>query len=140
MRLSSRLPDPLEGEPVTLADHLVRCRKRRGLLQREAAALMGVCAESVSQWENGVMPADRLWPRVVAFLGYDPTPPAQTPGERLRAARRRRGLSIKALARAMLCDEETAAKWETRQASPGGEHSDALDRVLGWGWRAATSD
>ena len=137
LRLSSCLPDPAQAEPVTLADHLVRCRKLRGLLQREAAALMGVCAESVSQWEAGIAPADRLWPRLVAFLGYDPTPLPETPGERLRVARRQLGLSVKALARALPCDEETAAKWETDKALPCPDHQRALDQLLGPGWWTA---
>jgi transcriptional regulator with XRE-family HTH domain len=77
------------------------------------------------------MPADRLWPRVLAFLGYDPTPPALTLGERLRAARRRQGLSIKRLARALPCDEGTAAKWEADQAIPVEPHRQALHRLLG---------
>lgn len=97
---------------------------------------MGVCAESVSQWENGVTPADRLWPRLVGFLGYDPTPPAQSPGECLRAARRQRGLSIKALARKLLCDEGTVASWEADRAAPDRDHQRSLDRVLGHGWKA----
>ena len=96
---------------------------------------MGVCAESVSQWEAGVSPADRLWPHVVAFLGHDPTPPPRTPGERLRCLRRRRGLSMKAFAKRLPCDEETVAKWEADRASPGADHARALDSLLGPEWR-----
>lgn len=97
---------------------------------------MGVCRESVEQWERGKQPTDRLWRRVVAFLGYDPTPRPRTHGECLRAARRRLGLSIKALARVLPCDEATAAKWEADLTSPGREHRESLDRLLGGGWRS----
>lgn len=97
---------------------------------------MGVCPESVGQWEAGVGPADRLWPRVVGFLGYDPTQPPRTPGERLRTVRRRLGLSVKAFAKALPCDEETAAKWESDRLLPGKIHSQALDALLGPDWRS----
>lgn len=134
LRISSRLPDPFSGEPVTLADHLIRCRKQRGLLQREAAAIMGVCTESVSQWEAGGTPADRLWPRVVGFLGYDPSPPPTSGGERLKLWRRRQGLSIGALSRAVRCDEATLAKWEKDRALPAPQHGEALDAILRRYW------
>ncbi|PZO49312.1 MAG: hypothetical protein DCF16_14795 [Alphaproteobacteria bacterium] len=79
--------------------------------------------------------------RVVAFLGHDPTAPSSSGGERLRAARRRQGLSLKALARALPCDEATVTKWEANCAKPRLPQAQALDGLLGTDWRGpATGD
>lgn len=92
---------------------------------------MGVCTESISAWEAGQMPSDRLWPKVLGFLGYDPSPTPRTLGEKLQAARRRAGLSIKGLAARIGCDEETVAKWERDSAAPSGAHARAIRQLLG---------
>lgn len=85
------------------------------------------------------MPADRLWPRVVGFLGYDPTPPPASPGQRLRAARRSMGLSINALARALSCHEDLPREWE-RGKAPRPHHAAALRKLLGSVWdKSSTS-
>ncbi len=101
---------------------------------------MGVCTESVSQWEGGIVPADRLWPRVVGFLGYDPTPAPKTLGERLRAARLRLGLSMKAFSKRLGCDESTIAKWEADASIPGRRYERMLDCLLGETWRIGAGE
>jgi len=131
LRLSSTLPAAFPMEPKSLAEHLVRARKSRGLLQREAAALMGVCCESLERWERGKHPSDRHWPRVVTFLGHDPSAPAISDGQRLTSARRGRGLSMKGLARALRCDEATVAKWESGEARPDYRHRRTLRMLFG---------
>jgi DNA-binding transcriptional regulator YiaG len=117
--ISKEFPKPAwENEPRTLAEHLLRCRKRRGLLQREVAGLMGVCMQSVIEWEGGKALSIRMWPKVIAFLGYDPSPPSTTFGERIMAARRRFGISLKELAEQLGCCEETVGHWEASRRQP----------------------
>lgn len=79
---------------------------------------MGVCRESIEEWERGKDPSDRMWPRVISFLGYDPTPDAVSMGDRLRARRRAKGLSRKAVAKRIRCDERQITKWESNEAAP----------------------
>lgn len=92
---------------------------------------MGVCRESVEQWERGKQPSDRLWPRVVAFMGYDPTPAPETAGARLRLQRRSLGLSMRALAGRVGCDERTVTAWEQDRATPSQGQWGRLRTALG---------
>lgn len=75
---------------------------------REAAKLMGVDVFTLIHWEKGkTEPAIRLWPAIISFLGYDPSPCPATLGDHVRAERRRRGCSLAALAREVGFDEAT---------------------------------
>lgn len=68
-------------------------------MQAEAAERMGVSEAAVYEWEKrGRAPSIRQWPRVLAFLGYDPYPEPEATAEKLKAARRRRGWSQEELA------------------------------------------
>ena len=75
--------------PQTLGEHLKKRRKEHGLLQREAAARMGIGIDTYANWENGrTKPVAAQFRPVVQFLGCDPTPEAKTLAERLEAKRR----------------------------------------------------
>jgi transcriptional regulator with XRE-family HTH domain len=75
--------------PQILGEHLKKRRKEHGLLQREAAARMGIGIDTYANWENGrTKPVAAQFRPVVQFLGYDPTPEAKTLAERLEAKRR----------------------------------------------------
>lgn len=79
-------------------------------------------------WEKGRSePEIRFYPSIIRFLGYDPTAadPALSLGERLRATRRARGLSQKAVARLLGVDPTTVRDWEER-----GEQGRPARRVL----------
>ena len=107
-----------------------RCRQRTGLTQAEAAQKMGISEWTMIKWEMGERePVDRLWPAVIGFLGYDPSPEPTSFGERLRVARRRVGLSAKALAREIGCDPETVGKWERGEQMPKFPHLHVLRKL-----------
>jgi hypothetical protein len=55
----------------------------------------------------------RFYAALFAFLGYDRLPQPQTRGQRIAHARRIRGLSMKALARAAGVDEATMRRAES---------------------------
>src|SRR5258708_4005171 len=62
-----------------LPSQLRRRRKSLGILQREAAQMMGVCKDAAIKWERGfVQPEDRLYPAIIAFLGRPPWPEPRT--------------------------------------------------------------
>jgi hypothetical protein len=98
-RKSQRTKDYPEN-PQTLGQHLKKRRRELGLLQREAAALMGVSTATVVLWEkNRARPVAAQFRPLVEFLGYDPTPEPQTLGERLEAKQRSLGASLAQVAR-----------------------------------------
>ena len=123
-----KVPEP--SPPATLSEHLKRCRQKTGLTQAEAAQKMGISEWTMIKWEMGEKePLDRLWPTVIGFLGYDPSPEPTSCGEGLRVARRRVGLSAKALAKEIGCDPETVAKWERGEQMPKFPHLHVLQKL-----------
>jgi len=75
---------------------------------------------TVCNWENNRGPAIRMIPKIIQFLGYDPiNKQFNTFGEKIKAYRRKRGLSIKKLARILRIDPTTLARWERGEGAPG---------------------
>ncbi len=76
--------------------------------------MLGVSKQTYEHWERGVHePEFRYFPGVIRFLGYDPSPvPASLP-DRIRAARRRQGISQEELAHRLGLDPSTVGTWET---------------------------
>lgn len=66
---------------------------------------MGVSEASIVDWEAGKQPYDRMYPRIIAFLGYEPWSEPESLADMLVATRRRRGLSAKATAKLLEVDE-----------------------------------
>jgi len=91
-----------------------------GLRQSDVARTIGVWTSTVNYWENNRFnPEVQYVPKIVAFLGYDPSgpPPASFP-LRLKAARIATGLSRRQLAARLEVHPETVAAWERAQAQP----------------------
>lgn len=117
--------------PQTLGDHLRKRRRELGLLQREAAELMGVSGATVVNWEKDrSQPVAAQFPPVIAFLGYDPTPDPQTLGERLEAKQRRLGASLAQVARYLGWDPGSLRRYlnGTWRISP--DRLDAVEAFL----------
>lgn len=113
-RITLKAPKPeiTADEGNTLAAHLRRSRRERGLKQTEVAALMGVNEHSIVDWEAGKQPHVHMYPRIITFLGHEPWPEAESLTQRLVAERRRRGLSAKRAAKLLGVDEGTWGRWE----------------------------
>jgi len=108
-------------EPQTLAEHLKKRRRELCLRQLDAASLIGVDEETYWHWEKGrAEPQASSRAGVVPFLGYDPSPPPATLGERLRAKRREPELSLRDLARRLGWDPETIRRYERDASVPTG--------------------
>ena len=98
-----------------MGEHLKRIRLDLGLRQ-EAAAQLGVNFKTYENWEQGKYePEDRFFPAVIRFLGYDPSPAPVTLPDRIRAARRRQGISQRELARKLGLDPATVQAWEAER-------------------------
>ncbi len=96
-----------------MGDHVRKRRMDLELLQREVADRIGCSKAALLMWEKGrSYPEIRLWPAILEFLGYDPSPPPLGTADRLKVARRRLGYSQKQLAQRMDVDPTTVADWE----------------------------
>jgi transcriptional regulator with XRE-family HTH domain len=115
-----------------LGQHLKKRRKELGLLQREAAERMGVSTDTVVNWEkDNTKPVAAQFRPVVAFLGYDPTPKAQTLAERVEAKQRSLGASLAQVARHFGWDPGSLRRYldGTWRISP--DRRGALEAFLG---------
>jgi transcriptional regulator with XRE-family HTH domain len=102
------LPRGYPQNPRSVGEHLRKVRLDRGLPQRTVAEALGVRVETVRMWEAGrARPLPRHHSRLVRFLGDDPEPAGSGRGERIRARRRRLGLTQAELAAALGIDEGT---------------------------------
>ncbi|HEY0003892.1 MAG TPA: helix-turn-helix domain-containing protein [Pyrinomonadaceae bacterium] len=96
-----------------LSEHLRARRLELGLRQRDAAQQMGVKVGTYANWEQGRdEPRTRSFPAIIGFLGYDPSPEAQTLPERIREVREREGLSQRELAERLGVAPSTVKAWE----------------------------
>ena len=115
----------------TLGDHIRKKRLHLGLLQRQVAEQIGVDEATIWNWEsNATAPAIRLIPRIIRFLDYDPLPTAEDFGERLKAIRRRLGMSQKELAKRLGADPSTIGDWEEGKHPPSKSSRERIESSL----------
>jgi transcriptional regulator with XRE-family HTH domain len=114
---------------VTLGDHLKQHRTKQKLLQREVAHILGVTKECYFLWEHDRnMPLPVHFPKILAWLGYDPLPAPRTDGEKAKRRRLQSGLSIKEAAIQIGVDEATLASYEVG----GVLQAESRQKILGW--------
>ena len=112
LTLKALRPRDYSENPNSLGQHLKTRRRELGLLQREAAAQMGVCKEAYANWEKDrTKPVASQFRPVVEFLGYDPTPEPKTLAERLEAKRRALGATLDQVATTLGWDGGTLARY-----------------------------
>jgi DNA-binding transcriptional regulator YiaG len=111
----------VEPQPVeTVGEHVRARRAALGLTQREAATRIGVCRDALARWEvRPIVPDVHTMPAVIAFLGYNPLPTAQTFPELLLRTRRTLGLDQAALAALLSVPFNTLHSWERGLFAPG---------------------
>lgn len=96
----------------TVGDHILQRRLDLGLYQKDVAAICGVPTSTVANWEMGRSDvANRYWPRVLAFLSYEPFPEPETLPDKLIVIRRRHGWSIAQLDKHLDTDPTTVRRW-----------------------------
>jgi DNA-binding transcriptional regulator YiaG len=126
------LPNAYPKSLKTIGDHIRKRRLDLGLLQTEVARLFGVCTSTVCNWEsNESTPVVRFTPAIQAFLGYDPWPQEESFGGRLRAARRRLGLSQRQFAVQLGVDASTLGDWEASRHRPTRKSQKRVDQSHG---------
>jgi len=101
------------------------------LLQKDVARQLAVNVETLKNWERGVgKPMIRHWPKVIAFLGYDPIPEPETLPERIAHSRRRLGMTQARLAHALEVDSVTIWRWERGDCVPPKSVLARIDHLL----------
>ena len=111
--LKALKPKETDFEPSCLGEHLRKRRLELQLSQKEAGRTLGRSWRTIFNWENGkTKPAVESIPSIIEFLGRDPFGNADSLSDRLAAARRTRGWTIKQAAGQLGVDEGTWARWE----------------------------
>jgi DNA-binding transcriptional regulator YiaG len=129
--LKAGKPTSCPEAPAALGDHLRKRRHERGLLQKDAAARLGVNTWTLANWEKGcAKPALRFWPETIEFLAYDPNPEPSDLAQRIQWARRRRGLSLRVLAKRLRVDPDTLRLWECGVRTPQGKYPGLVERFF----------
>jgi transcriptional regulator with XRE-family HTH domain len=115
----------------SLGDHIRARRLDLKLLQKQVADQIGVHETTITGWEgNATIPEVRYIPRVIQFLGYDPSPLADAFPERLASARRALGLSQRKMAAKLGVDPATLMRWEAGRHQPTVKSLDLIERIL----------
>ena len=131
--LSAPKPTGIPQVLKTYGDHVRKRRLELRLSQLEVARLLGVNECTVNNWERWrTEPTLRVLPGIIDFLGYRPDlDSAGTLGERMKAYRRTKGFSRKALARQLGIDPDTLGKWERNESEPEGRLKGRFDSYFG---------
>jgi transcriptional regulator with XRE-family HTH domain len=82
---------------------------------------LGVDQSTISGWQTGRQtPTTKHIPKVIEFLGYSPFDinNASSLAERIVMLRKTRGLTGKALAKALNVNDETLSRWERGEVIP----------------------
>jgi transcriptional regulator with XRE-family HTH domain len=98
----------------TLGDHIRKKRVDNGLLQKDAAIILGVCEDSITHWENNrAQPQVQHYPAIILFLGYYPFvhEPESFAGS-LRRYRYSKGYSYEAAGNEFGVNASTVRGWE----------------------------
>ena len=107
---------PIPGYPAEsrhIGHQLLKRRLDLGLQQKEAATSLGTHPDCLENWEYGrKKPADRSYPAIIRFLGFNPLPEAVSLGESIRRERMSRGWSRPRLASIASVDEASVARLE----------------------------
>ena len=116
---------------MTIGDHIRTARRERKLLQRQIAGEIGVTEATIGKWEqNRSAPPITYMPAIIRFIGNDPSPIPSTLSERMRAFRRRFGLSIEQAARQAGVNESSWSEWERTGLIPWKRYRTLLDEFL----------
>jgi transcriptional regulator with XRE-family HTH domain len=132
LTFKSLIKKSFDFEPKTLGEHIKKKCLMEGLFLEQLATRLGVTESTVINWEKGHhRTALHLRPRIIEFLGYDPYPPAETVGQKMRAKRHLLGLSIKEMAHRMGVDEASWGNWEREGVILYREHRVLVAKFIG---------
>ena len=119
------------NQSKTLGDHLRRHRLGLGLLQTEVAQIIGVCEDTIRNWENNrTNPALHFISQIIQFLSYAPWESCKTLGGQLLTNRRALGISQENLAKTIGVDPSTLGRWGRGEKELSPKMQEVLNRFL----------
>lgn len=126
---------PIKGyteTPRTIGEHVRKIRIDKGLTQSAVAKAIGVCEQTVNNWEQGREPALIHLPAIIRFLGYVPFthPPVGDIVKHLDFFRRVNGLTYKRLGETMMRDEEQLTDWLSGRIKPSEKNMQFIQKWL----------
>jgi transcriptional regulator with XRE-family HTH domain len=111
--LKALKPKPYPENPRSVGEHIRKRRLEAGLSQAALARMLKVSSFTIVGWEKSrISPPTVTMGRVIQWLGYDPMPPGETLGERLKAKRWVMGWSQKDAAKALGVHPSVISEWE----------------------------
>jgi transcriptional regulator with XRE-family HTH domain len=117
--------------PQTLGEHLKKRRRELGMLQRQAAAQMGIAAETLANWEKDkTRPVPSQFRALMEFLGYDPTEASNSLSGRFDAKRRSLGVTLDQAAQYLGWDEGSLRRYLRGTWRLSRSRAEALERFL----------
>jgi DNA-binding XRE family transcriptional regulator len=95
-------------------------RLELGLLQDQVAKIIGVCTDTITNWENGRgEPRIQSYPKVIEFLGYFPFEfDTSILGGRIKKYRYLNGLSQEKFSKELGVNESTVFHYENGKHKP----------------------
>jgi len=134
-RLRKTLPKPkyqFFDEPQTLGDKIRKRRLELGLLQKDVAAIIGVCEETITLWEgNRAQPLVTTYPKIIEFLSYFPFDiDTSSFVGKIKNYRFRLGLSQVELAKRLGVNESTVFHYEKETHKPDARKLKILETLL----------
>lgn len=110
--LKALKPLDYSRDPKTLAEYLLRERRRRKLYQKDVAKLLGVPLSRYIDWEiSRCEPIPANWPIVLEYLEVDPLLDTSTLKGALAAYQRRSGLTQFDVCGALGIHRSTLSYW-----------------------------
>ena len=130
--LKALKPKEADFDPKTLGQHLRKRRLLLNLTQKEVAEALGISPFTVLNLEKDRTESPmRIYPALMQWLGYDPVPAPLTLQERMRAARRAKGWTIKEAANRLGIDPATWGEWERTGRVAWDRYDHRLEDFLG---------
>lgn len=118
-------------EARTLGEHLRAKRLEEGRTQKELAQHLAVDEFTVANWEAGhTVPLAHRYARIAHYLGYDPIPTGDAIPQRIKAYRRREGLTQAQAARRLGVNAKTWWEWENGKRLPTQINAVRIKRLL----------
>lgn len=85
---------------------------------------------TLADWERGQRsPSYPYWPKILAFLGYDPHPEPETLADEIAAVQRREGWTKEELASELSVEPSTVWMWTTGSPPRRKRSREALRRL-----------
>ncbi len=120
------------SNPSSIGEKIRNRRLELGILQKEAAEILGVSEDCITLWEtNRSNPYVKYYPEIIKFLGYVPFEvDSSSLGGKIKLYRYLNGLSQEGLALKLGINESTVFHYENNKHKPTGKIRKKIQKLL----------